>query len=75
MFKKNSNPKLDYIAVISRALNVPQGELLDPGNNIAQLTPVQQELIETVADQDEEMIRRIIPLIKGVILAEREKKE
>jgi hypothetical protein len=36
---------------------------------------VQQELIETVADQDEEMIRRIIPLIKGVILAEREKKE
>jgi hypothetical protein len=34
------------------------------------LTPVQMELIEAVADQDERMIRRIIPVIKGVIMAE-----
>jgi hypothetical protein len=70
MFQKKSTPKLDYIAIISRALNVPQGELLEPGIERDVLTPVQVELIETVSDQDEQMIRRLIPLIKGVILAE-----
>jgi predicted transcriptional regulator len=70
MFQKKSTPKLDYIAIISRALNVPQGELLEPGNAREALTPVQLELIETVSNQDEKMIRRLIPLIKGVILAE-----
>jgi hypothetical protein len=52
MFQKKSTPKLDYIAIISRALNVPQGELLEPGNTREALTPVQLELIETVSNQD-----------------------
>jgi hypothetical protein len=70
MFQKKTTPKLDYIAIISRALNVPQGELLELGIERDVLTPVQVELIETVSLQDEQMIRRLIPLIKGVILAE-----
>jgi hypothetical protein len=70
MFQRKSTPKLEHIAIISRALNVPQGELLEPGNNRAALTPLQVELIEIVSDQDEQIVRRIIPLIKGVILAE-----
>jgi hypothetical protein len=49
---------------------VPQGELLESGNTREALTPVQLELIETASNQDEKMIRRLIPLIKGVILAE-----
>jgi hypothetical protein len=69
-FRKNQLQKLDYIAIISRALNVPQGELLEPGNTRETLAPVQLELIEIVSNQDEKMIRRLIPLIKGVILAE-----
>jgi hypothetical protein len=73
MFKKNSTPKLEYVATISKALNVPQGELLEPGINRENLTPVQLELIDVLSDQDEQMIRRLIPIVKGIILAEREK--
>lgn len=74
MFQKKSTPKLDYIAVISKALNVPQGELLEPGINKDSLTPVQMELIETISGEDEQMIRRLIPVIKGIILAEKNEK-
>jgi hypothetical protein len=70
MFQRKSTPKLEYISIFSRALNISQGELLEPENKSDMLTPVQMELIEAVADQDERMIRRIIPVIKGVIMAE-----
>lgn len=73
MFQKKSTPKLDYIAVISKALNVPQGELLDPGMDMSALSPVQVELIESVSDADEHLIRRVIPMIKAFILAEKSK--
>jgi hypothetical protein len=52
---------------------VPQGELLEPGINRENLTPVQLELIDVLSDEDEQMIRRLIPIVKGIILAEREK--
>lgn len=71
MFQKNSTPKLDYIAVISRALNVSQGELLEPGVSKDALTPVQMELIETVSKEDEQVIRGLIPVIKGILMAEK----
>ena len=51
-------------------MNVPQGELLEPGIDKSALTPVQVELIETVSDADEQMIRRVIPVIKAFISAE-----
>lgn len=73
MFQKKSTPKLDYIAVISKALNVPQGELLEPGIDTSALTPVQVELIESVSYADEQMIRRVIPIIKAFISAEKGK--
>ena len=70
MFQKNSAPKLEYIEEISRALGVYQAELLEPENSTNQLTPLQKDILKEFEGLDEETVRRVLPMVKGMIFME-----
>lgn len=71
MFQKNSAPKLEYIAEISRVLGVSQAELIEPESSINQLTPLQLRILDEFKDLDDKTVEKVLPMVKGLIFAEK----
>lgn len=71
MFPKNSSPKLEYIAEISRVLGVSQAELIEPESSISHLTPLQLKILDEFDGLDDKTVEKILPMLKGLIYAEK----
>lgn len=73
MFEKKSVARIEYICEISRALGMSSAEMIDEESNQKYLKPIQIEILNEFDGLDEAMIQRILPIVKGVILAEKSK--
>lgn len=71
MFGKRSAVKIEYICEFCRVLDISVSQLIDEKNSKKYLTPVQIELLDEFEGLDDAMIRRIIPMIKGIIFSEK----
>ena len=71
MFEKRSAVKIEYICEFCRVLDISVAQLIDEKNSKKYLTPVQIELLEEFEGLDDAMIRRIIPMVKGIIFSEK----
>ena len=74
MFSKKSTPKLEYIAELGKALDISQGDLLEPNSNETHFSPLQIEILKTFDGYDEDTIRRAMLIVQGVLLANDDKK-
>jgi len=73
MFEKKSVARIEYICEISRALGMSPTEIIDEENSDKYLKPIQIEILNEFDGLEEAMIQRILPIVKGVILAEKSK--
>ena len=73
MFDKRSVARIEYICEISRALGMSYAEMIDDDNSEKYLKPIQIEILNEFDGLDEATIKRILPIIKGVILTEKSK--
>ena len=73
MFGKRSAVKIEYICEFCRVLDISVSQLIDEKNSKKYLTPVQIELLDEFEGLDDAMIRRIIPMVKGIIFSEKNK--
>lgn len=74
MFDKRSVARIEYITEISHALNMSVGEMVDEKNKKSYLKPIEIEILGEFKDLKEEQVRRVLPIVKGIILAEKAKK-
>lgn len=73
MFDKKSVARIEYITEISRALGMSTAEMVDEENSEKYLSPIQIEILKEFEGLEEERIRRILPILKGLILSEKSK--
>ena len=73
MFEKKSVARIEYICEISRALGMSTAEMIGEENSDKFLKPVQIEILKEFDGLDEAMIRRILPIVKGLVLSEKSK--
>lgn len=73
MFKKKSAARIEYICEISKVLGMSPAEMVDAENNKEYLTPIEIEILDAFEGLDEDTIRRVLLIQKGVIAAEKAK--
>lgn len=73
LFHDRRTVRIEYIIEICRALDMSPTALIDPEGSKNNLKPVQIELLNEFEGCDEAMIRRILPIIKGLVLGEKNK--
>lgn len=73
MFNKRSAARIEYINEIGRVLGMSVAELVDQEHSKEYLSPIQIEILEEFKELDIDSIKRILPIIKGVIIAEKSK--
>lgn len=74
MSQKNSTVKIEYICEISRALGISTADMIGEDESEKYLSPVQIEILNEFDGLDEAMLKRVLPIVKGVILAEKSRK-